>query len=138
MEKSLVEFAYEVLSKHAKPMAFKSVFEQSIKAAKLELDDSEVKAKMSKLYTSLTIDGRFVLLPGGVWDLRERHSFDVSHKNIDDLIIDDESEEAEDDEEEKKLLNEELGEIVEDSNDSDYDDLDFDKPKQSSDEEDEF
>lgn len=138
MEKSLVDCAYEVLGKHAKPMTFKAVFEQSVKVAKLELDDSALKEKMSKLYTVLTVDGRFVSLPGGLWDLRERHSFDVSHKNIDDLFIDDESEESEDDEEEKKLLNEELGEITEDSNDNDYDDLDFDKPKQSSDDEEEF
>jgi len=138
MEKSLVEHAYDVLSKHAKPMAFKNIFDQVAKAAKLNLDDSAIKEKMSKLYTVLTVDGRFVSLPGGLWDLKERHSFDVSHKNIDDLFIDDDSEESEDDEEEKKLLNEELGETVEDSNDSDYDDLDFDKPKQNSDDEEEF
>lgn len=138
MEKSLVDYAYDVLAKHSKPMTFKSVFDQTVKAAKLSLDDSQLKTKMSRLYTVFTVDGRFVSLPGGLWDLKERYSFEVSHKNIDDLIVDDESEEDEDDEEEKKLLNEELGETSDDSNDNDYDDLDFDKPKQGSDEEEEF
>lgn len=138
MGKSLIEHAYEVLSKHAKPMSFKNVFDQAAKAAKLDLDDSELKNKMAKLYTELTVDGRFVSLPGGLWDLKERLSFEVSHKNIDDLIVDDESDESEDDEEEKKLLNEELGETNDDTNESEYDDLDFDKPKQNSDDEEEF
>lgn len=133
-EKKIIDYAYDVLSKSKKAMSFKDIFKAVVKLSKKNLTDAELKQAMSKLYTDLTIDGRFTSLEGNVWDLRSRRTFEESHIDINELVMD---EEDEVDEEEKKLLQEELGEVAEEPQEE-SDDLDFDKPKQSNEADDEF
>ncbi len=132
MSKSFIEYAYDVISSSDKPLALKDIFEKALELSELKLSAADQKLKMAKLYTSLTVDGRFVLVDGK-WDLSERYTFSQIHSS--DVDFDDEDDEA--DEEEKELLRQELGEEQEDDNEPESDDLDFDKPTANAEENDE-
>jgi len=132
-EKSLLDYGFDVLNASKDPLKFVDLFNAAVKASGIEISDSELKTKMSKFYTSLSLDGRFVTLTDNFWDLRSRHVFEQVHLDMIDAYSDDEDEEV--DEEERKLLAEELGEVVEEESEE-ADDLDFDKPVKDADEDD--
>lgn len=123
-EKSLIDFGFDVLSGSKDPVKFIDLFNESIKLSGLTLTEQETKVRMSKFYTQLSLDGRFITLTDNYWDLRSRHVFEQVHLDMIDAYSD---EEDEVDEEEEKLLRQELGEQIEE-NEEESDDLDFDKP----------
>ncbi len=86
---------------------------------KLELSSSAFEKKIGEYYTMLSTDKRFVLLPDGDWDLRDKHTSD---KVIKAPITDDSEDEEE--EEEAGLEEEESEEEDEDNYDVDDDDDD--------------
>lgn len=131
-EKSLLDYGYDVLSASKDPMKFVDLFNAAVKASGIEIPENQLRVRMSKFYTQLSLDGRFITLTDNFWDLRSRHVFEQVHLDMIDAYSDDE---GEDDEEERKLLAEELGEVVEDETEE-ADDLDFDKPVKDADDED--
>jgi len=133
-EKSLLDLAFDVLTESNKPVAFKSLFDKALALSKLELSEAEVKSKMSKFYTQLTLDGRFAVLTDNKWDLSNRHKYDECHKEVEDAYSDEDDTEEYDPEEAALLAKEEAGEVDEEM-ESESDDLDFDKPKVSNEEE---
>ena len=130
-EQSLINHTYEILSASKKPLTFKELFDKTIKASGLDLNEEELKRKISSLYTQLLSDSRFTLLDDKTWDLSSRYAYEKTHKQYD--FMDDEDDE-EIDEEEKELLKAELGEREESSDEGDGE-TDYDKPK---DEDDDF
>lgn len=138
-EKSLLDYAYEYLSKKNDAVQFKELFDIVVTESGIKFEGDELKVRMSKFYTQLSLDGRFVTLTDNYWDLRSRHKFSQVHINMDDAYSDEE--EGTDDEEEEKLLKAELGED-DDLKDavvaSSEDDEDFDKPKKSREDEEGF
>ena len=132
-EKSLLDYGFEVLSASKEPVKFLDLFKKAVELSGLELSESEQKIRMSKFYTQLSLDGRFVTLTDNYWDLRSRHVFEKVHLDMIDAYSD---EDDEVDEEEEELLRQELGEQVEEK-EEENDDLDFDKPVKDPDEEDE-
>ena len=132
-EKSFVEYAYEVMSQSPTPLTFKELFDKTLELSGLELSQAELKTKMAKLYTSISVDERFANVDGN-WDLSSRHTYSQIHKGYEEF--DEDEEEA--DEEEKELLRQELGEEEEEDSDNESDDLDFDKPQNNTDEDEEF
>ena len=130
-EKSLLDYGFDVLTGKKNPVKFIELFNEVIKAAGLEdLSDAEKKTRMSKFYTQLSLDGRFITLTDNNWDLRSRHVFEQVHLDMIDAYSD---EDEEIDAEEEKLLKEELGEQEEQEEPESFD-IDFDKPQTSSDE----
>ena len=130
-DKSLLDYGFDVLSASKDPIKFIDLFNKSLELSGLQLSDNELKARMSKFYTQLSLDGRFITLTDNYWDLRSRHVFEKVHLDMIDAYSD---EEEETDEEEEKLLREELGEQIEEP-EEESDDLDFDKPVQDADDE---
>ena len=130
-EKSLVEFAYDVLSGTKDSIKFRDLFEKVAALAGVDMSKPEVKAMMSRLYTQLSLDGRFVTLTDNTWDLRSRHLFSEVHIDMEDAYSDDD--ETEVDLEEKALDDAERGESSGSSDeDSDYDfEEDEEKSKES-------
>lgn len=123
-EKSLLDYGYDVLTGKNEPVKFIDLFNEVISTSGLELTDDEKKGRMSKFYTQLSLDGRFITLTDNYWDLRSRHVFEQVHLDMIDAYSD---EDEEIDEEEEKLLKEELGETIE-QEEQESDDIDFDKP----------
>ena len=132
-EKSLLDYGFDVLSASKEPVKFIDLFNKAVELSGLELSESERKARMSKFYTQLSLDGRFITLTDNFWDLRSRHKFEQVHLDMIDAYSD---EEDEVDEEEEQLLRQELGEQAEEV-EEESDDLDFDKPVKDPDDEDE-
>ena len=131
--KSLLDYAYDVLSASKEPVKFLDLFNKAVELSGLEFSESELKVRMSKFYTQLSLEGRFITLTDNFWDLRSRHVFEKVHLDMIDAYSD---EDDEVDEEEEELLRQELGEQVEEK-EEESDDLDFDKPVKDPDEEDE-
>jgi len=131
--KSLLDYGFDVLSASSEPVKFIDLFNKAVELSGLELSEDETKARMSKFYTQLSLDGRFITLTDNFWDLRSRHKFEQVHLDMIDAYSD---EDDEIDEEEEELLRQELGE-QEEEKEEESDDLDFDKPVKDADEEDE-
>lgn len=133
--KSLIDYAHEVLEASKEPLSFKELFDKAVSLSGLELSKEETRHKMSSLYTQLSLDGRFIILTDNNWDLRSRHVYSQVHIDIDDAYSDEEGEEY--DAEEAELLREELGE-EEEKDEPESDDLDFDHVKSGNDTEEGF
>ena len=132
-EKSLLDYGYDVLAASKEPVKFIDLFNKALELSGLELSEAELKVRMSKFYTQLSLDGRFITLTDNFWDLRSRHVFEQVHLDMIDAYSD---EDDDIDEEEEELLRQELGEQEEESEEEDTD-LDFDKPVNNPDDEDE-
>lgn len=100
MAKSLIERAFDYVSKCKGEVSFKELWEQVSQEA--GLTEEEKVAKVSQFYTNLMLDGRFVTLGNNFWDLRERNPFDKVHIDMKDVYDDTESEPSDDEEEEEE------------------------------------
>lgn len=130
-EKPLISYGFDVLSASKNPMKFIDLFNEAVKLSGEEFSQEELKIRMSRFYTQLSLDERFITLTDNYWDLRSRHVFEEVHLDMDDAYSEDEEEL---DAEEEALRREELGEAVEeDEEEEDSDDLDFDRAKDSDD-----
>ena len=118
MEKSLLDYAYDLISKQKEAIPFQQIWEYVVSAA--GLSEEEAKAKVSRFYTTLMLDGRFVTLGENLWDLRSSHTFDKVHIDMKDVYSD---VEAIDDDEEELEEEKEYNEDFEDSKDDDEDKL---------------
>ena len=110
MEKSNLDVAFELVSKKKAPVVFAKLWEE---VSQIQgLTEEESRAKMSRFYTALTLDGRFITLGDNTWDLRSRHTFDkvqiemnsVYSYDEDDNDVD--SEELSEDSDEDELYDE--------------------------------
>jgi len=99
--KSMLDVAYELMSKSKKTATFTDLYDQIAKI--LVMNDDEKKSHIGEFYTELTLDGRFVALTDNSWDLRARHTYDKVHIDVNDVYSDvEEGDEDEEDEEEEK------------------------------------
>ena len=130
MDKSLIEHAYDFVSAQKEPISFAKIWEAVKEAACLS--EEEALAKVSRFYTNLTLDGRFVTLGENNWDLRSRHTFDKVHIDMKDVYSDVETsdDDQEDDEEEK-----EYNEVFEEPKDEDDEKSESDSEEDEEDEE---
>ncbi len=109
------DIAYMILEDRKRTINTADLFKKIISL--LELPDSTFEKKIADFYTALSTDKRFILLPDGKWDLRNRHS---SEKRV---KYNDEDEEEEEDEEES--VEEEIEEDeFDDTDDDNYQDDD--------------
>lgn len=128
MSKSLIELAYEFVSKGDTQVPFVKIWEYVKKEA--GLSEEEAAKKAGQFFTNMMLDGRFVTLGENEWDLRSRHTFDKVHIDMKDVYNEDDipsddleeelerrSEEAEFEEEESKDSNEEESETSEEESD---------------------
>lgn len=108
MPKSLLDLTYEFISTQSEPASFAEICEYIAKESGLTKE--ELDKKISRFYTNLVLDGRFVTLGENTWDLRSRHTFDKVHIDMKDVYSD---VEAADDDEEEEIEEKEYNEIFE-------------------------
>ncbi len=115
MPKSLLDHAFDFVSKSKEPVSFKDMWKYIVEEA--GLDEETAANKVSRFYTNLMLDGRFVNLGDNQWDLRVRQTFDKVHIDMKDVYSeveeDDDIDEEEDNEE--KEYNKAFEESSEDS-----------------------
>ena len=117
---SYTDLTYMILKENKKAMNTASLFKKICDL--LEYSDDDFSAKVGDYYTSLTIDKRFYMLDGALWDLAENHKV-LMEIDDDEEIVEDEIESDEEDED-STLESDELDNI--DSIDDDIDDVDDD------------
>lgn len=100
MSKSLLDLAYDFISKQKEPVSFAQICEYVAKEAGLNKEDAD--KKISRFYTNLMLDGRFVTLGENTWDLRSRHTFDKVHIDMKDVYSDVEAKDVDEEEEEEE------------------------------------
>ena len=118
MAKSLLDHAYDYVSGQNQPSKFQDIWAYCVKEA--GLTPEEAAAKVSRFYTNLMLDGRFVTLGENQWDLRIRQTFDKVHIDMKDVYSD---VEVVDDDEEEEDEEKEYNEVFEDSSDKDDEEL---------------
>lgn len=118
--KSMLDLAYDILVSKNAPISFKEMWEVITKQE--GFSPEEAKSKMSRFYTNLSLDGRFVTLGENNWDLRSHHTFDKVHIDMNDVYRDVETI-SDDDEEEKEYiekLDKETGHTKENEDETPY------------------
>ena len=110
MSKSLLDHAYDYVSAQSQQSKFEDIWAYCVKEA--GLSEEEAAAKVSRFYTNLMLDGRFVTLGENEWDLRVRHKFEKVHIDMSEVYSDvetsyDDSEEEEEEAEYNKAFEEE-------------------------------
>lgn len=121
MTKSLLDHAFDLVSKSKEPISFQDIWAYVTKES--GLSEEEANAKVSRFYTNLLLDGRFVTLGDNLWDLRSRHTFDKVHIDMQDVYsdvetMDHDSEEESEDEVEYEESKEESEEDSEEESES--------------------
>ena len=97
-EKSMLDLAYEVISQAKElPISFHELWEAV--CIKAELTKEEMRGQISRFYTNISLDGRFVALTDNFWDLRSHHTFDKVHIDMNDVYSEVEETEEIDEEE---------------------------------------
>lgn len=103
--KSLLDLAFDVISEKGDenlPISFHDLWEEVSLRGNLAIE--QIRGKIGRFYTDLSLDGRFVTLPNNFWDLRVHHTFDKVHIDMNEVYSDlDASDEL--DEEELEYLN---------------------------------
>ena len=94
--KSMLDVAYEIACENNGPISFKDLVSEV--DSRLAMNEEELNKRISRFYTNLSLDGRFVTLGENVWDLRNRHTFDKVKIDMKDVYKDpDEDEDNQDD-----------------------------------------
>ena len=77
IKKSMVDVAYEIMVKEKKIFKFNELYD--LVANELGFDEETKLDRISKFYTNLSLDGRFVNLSDYTWDLRVNQTFEKAH-----------------------------------------------------------
>lgn len=91
MAKSMVDIAYELMSKKKKEVTFAKLWEEvsQIKG----LTQAQADDRIAQFYTDISLDDRFVHLKDNKWDLRSRYKFEDVVVDTDSILVEDEDEE---------------------------------------------
>ena len=100
MAKSLLDHAYDYVSGQKQPSKFQDIWSYCVKEAGLTAE--EAAQKVSRFYTNLMLDGRFVTLGENQWDLRSRHKYETVHIDMSEVYSDVETYDEDSEEEEEE------------------------------------
>ena len=100
MAKSLLDHAYDYVSGQNQPSKFQDIWAYCVKEAGLTAE--EAAQKVSRFYTNLMLDGRFVTLGENQWDLRVRHKYESVHIDMSEVYSDVETYDEDSEEEEEE------------------------------------
>ena len=135
MAKSLLDYAYDYVSGQSQQSKFEDIWAYCVQ--QVGLSKEEADSKVSRFYTNLMLDGRFVTLGENEWDLRVRHKFEKVHIDMSEVYsdvetYDEDSEEEEEEaeynsvfEDEDKSKDEDLGSENEEAEDEEKEDNEF-------------
>lgn len=100
MARSLLDHAYDYVSGQNQPSKFQDIWAYCVKEA--GLTPEEAAQKVSRFYTNLMLDGRFVTLGENQWDLRVRHKYESVHIDMSEVYSDVETYDEDSEEEEEE------------------------------------
>ena len=100
MAKSLLDHAFDYVSGQNQPSKFQDIWAYCVKEAGLSAEEGA--QKVSRFYTNLMLDGRFVTLGENQWDLRVRHKYESVHIDMSEVYSDVETYDEDSEEEEEE------------------------------------
>ncbi len=105
----------------------------------LEITPEEEADRIGHFYTDLSLSGQTILLPGNVWDLRQRHTFDelTLNKDVSDVYsaIEEKDQDEADAQDEKEYNESVQGKAVLSDDEDPMDDGEDDSEKGNADQE---
>src|SRR5574344_3036075 len=119
------DIAFLILSESKTKITLPEIFKKICKL--LQLDDKEYEDKIGDFFQLMSTDHRFIMLPKGFWDLKDRHQTKVIIENDDDDEV--VSDETDDDTDLAEPEENEDGEIFYDEDETDTEDSDDDDLK---------
>ena len=134
MAKSLLDHAYDYVSGQKQPSKFQDIWGYCVKEA--GLTPEEAAQKVSRFYTNLMLDGRFVTLGENQWDLRSRHKYETVHIDMSEVYSDVETYDEDSEEEEEEA--EYNAAFEEDKKAKELDDADEEEESEEEEESNEF
>ena len=134
MAKSLLDHAYDFVSGQNQPSKFQDIWAYCVKEAGLSAE--EAAQKVSRFYTNLMLDGRFVTLGENQWDLRVRHKYESVHIDMSEVYSDVETYDEDSEEEEEEA--EYNAAFEEDKKAKELDDADEEEESEEEEESNEF
>ncbi len=109
-KKSMAQSAYDIMSKQnynkekSQGIAFDQLYNEV--ASDLGMNTEEKIKNIAKLYTQMTLDGRFITLGENKWDLKSRYKFEEGQIDMNDIYQEEEEEEvSEEDDAESPVKN---------------------------------
>ncbi|MBP3870881.1 MAG: DNA-directed RNA polymerase subunit delta [Faecalicoccus sp.] len=93
MKKSMIDIAYQIMGDHPGSIPFIDLWTEVSKD--MGFNQVQFEDNIAQFYTDLSLDGRFLSLPGNTWDLRSRHKYSESVMDTDSIAIDEDSDEEE-------------------------------------------
>lgn len=93
MKKAMVDVAYEQMSRKKKPVAFLKLWQEVSEI--MGFTPAQEEENIAHFYSDLSLDDRFVNVEENKWDLRSRHTYNESVKDISSILIDEDDEEEE-------------------------------------------
>ncbi|HMM00411.1 MAG: DNA-directed RNA polymerase subunit delta [Bacilli bacterium] len=120
--RATLDVAFEILEENKGPLSFFNLWTKVAEAQ--GYDEGERHHHISRFYTNLSLDGRFVNLGDNTWDLRKNNTYDKVHIDINDVYSDVEM--TDNDEEEEAELKEEIGAFDDTPAEDDYDEEETD------------
>ena len=130
MAKSLLDHAFDYVSGQNQPSKFQDIWAYCVKEA--GLTPEEAAQKVSRFYTNLMLDGRFVTLGENQWDLRVRHKYESVHIDMSEVYSDVETYDEDSEEEEEEA---EYNKAFEDEEEHKEEDFNSDEEQEESEEE---
>ena len=131
MAKSLLDYAYDYVSGQSQQSKFEDIWAYCVQEAGLSKEEAD--RKVSRFYTNLMLDGRFVTLGENEWDLRVRHKFEKVHIDMSEVYSDVETYDEDSEEEEEEA---EYNSAFEDEDKNKDDDLGSDSEESEEEKED--
>lgn len=128
--KSNIEIVYDLISSRNGGVTFKEIWTRLCELN--GYSEAQKNSKIGEFYSTLTLDGRFILIDNK-WDLRSRHKYEEYSIDNKTLVLDDDDEDDRDleelDEEERKERKELYGEDEEEKSEYEPDVTDEDEKK---------
>ncbi|MBF0579156.1 DNA-directed RNA polymerase subunit delta [Erysipelotrichaceae bacterium RD49] len=115
MKKSMIDLAFDILTKEKKAMKFLDLW--TIVSKEMGFTPSQSDDNIAQFYSDLSIDGRFASLPGNTWDLRKRQSSAHTIVDTDSISVEDENDYVRDDGDESEEVPIEDDEEIEEEED---------------------
>ena len=86
MGKSMLDIAFDVISKHKKPVPFIKIWDSVCTSKKYS--EAQKEDKVADFFSDMTLDERFVNVGENKWDIKARHKFDEVFVNTENIAVD--------------------------------------------------
>lgn len=94
MKRSMLDIAFDLLSKKKKPVPFLNLWTE---IAQMEgLTQAQQDDRIAQFFSDLCLDSRFVNMGENKWDLRSRHTFSEVVIDTDEIMVDENDDDDED------------------------------------------